>query len=145
MNSKNAKPLFLSIKDLKEGQFCQKKIHITDDLVHDFILLTQDQAAIHMDIDHAHRMGFEKPVVHGLLVGNGYSKIMGMSLPGSNAILHKINFEMLYPVFVDDHLTYKVEVSRIIMSVNSIVLNLTAINQNGKLVNKGSATSVFQL
>ena len=145
MTSKNAKPLFLSIKDLKEGQFCQKKIHITDDLVHDFILLTQDQAAIHMDIDHAHRMGFEKPVVHGLLVGNGYSKIMGMSLPGSNAILHKINFEMLHPVFVDDHLTYKVEVSRIIMSVNSIVLNLTAINQNGKLVNKGSATSVFQL
>jgi acyl dehydratase len=145
MTSKNAKPLFLSIKDLKEGQFCQKKIHITDDLVHDFILLTQDQAAIHMDRDHANRMGFKKPVVHGLLVGNGYSKIMGMSLPGSNAILHKINFEMLYPVFVDDHLTYKVEVSRIIMSVNSIVLNLTAINQNGKLVNKGSATSVFQL
>ena len=145
MTSKKAKPLFLSIRNLKEGQSCQETIHITDDVVKDFILLTQDQAAIHMDSDHANRMGFKKPVVHGLLVGNGYSKIMGMFLPGSNAILHKINFEMLHPVFVEDLLTYKVEVSRIILSVNSIILNLTATNQDGILVNRGSATSVFQL
>jgi 3-hydroxybutyryl-CoA dehydratase len=145
MTSKKAKPLFLSIRNLKEGQSCQETIHITDDMVKDFILLTQDQAAIHMDSDHANRMGFKKPVVHGLLVGNGYSKIMGMFLPGSNAILHKINFEMLHPVFVEDLLTYKVEVSRIILSVNSIILNLTATNQDGILVNRGSATSVFQL
>ena len=145
MTSKKAKPLFLSIRNLKEGQSCQETIHITDDMVKDFILLTQDQAAIHMDSDHANRMGVKKPVVHGLLVGNGYSKIMGMFLPGSNAILHKINFEMLHPVFVEDLLTYKVEVSRIILSVNSIILNLTATNQDGILVNRGSATSVFQL
>ncbi len=145
MTSKNAKPLFLSIQNLKKGESCQETIHITDDLVKDFILLTQDQAAIHMDSDHANRMGFKKPVVHGLLVGNGYSKIMGMFLPGGNAILHKINFEMLHPVFVEDLLTYKVEVSRIILSVNSIILNLTATNQDGILVNRGSATSVFQL
>ena len=145
MTSKGPKPFFLSIQDLEEGQNWQETTRITNDLVKTFISLTQDQAAIHMDSDHANRMGFEKPVVHGLLVGNGYSKIMGMFLPGSNAILHKINFEMLHPVFINDLLTYKVEVSRIILSVNSIVLNLTAINQNGKLVNKGSATSVFQL
>ena len=145
MTSKGPKPFFLSIQDLEEGQNWQETTHITNDLVKSFISLTQDQAAIHTDSDHANRMGFKKPVVHGLLIGNGYSKIMGMFLPGSNAILHKINFEMLHPVFVDDLLTYKVEVSRIILSVNSIVLNLTATNQNGKLVNRGSATSVFQL
>ena len=145
MTSKGPKPSFLSIQDLKEGQNWQETIRITYDLVKTFISLTQDQAAIHMDPVHANRMGFEKPVVHGLLVGSGYSKIMGMFLPGSNAILHKINFEMLHPVFVDDLLTYKVEVSRIILSVNSIVLTLTATNQDGKLVNRGSATSVFQL
>ena len=145
MASKCPKPLFLSIQDLEEGQSWQETIHITSDLVQKFISLTQDQAAIHMDRNHANLMGYEKPVVHGLLVGNGYSKILGMFLPGSNAVLHKITFEMLHPVFVDDLLTYKVEVSRIIPAVNSTLLDLYATNQNSQLVNRGSATSVFQL
>ena len=143
MASKNPKLYFLSIEDLKEGQSWQETTHITSNLVETFMSLTQDQAPVHMDQNHAMLMGYEKPVVHGLLVGTGYSKILGMFLPGSNAVLHKITFEMLHPVFVDDLLTYKVEVSRIILSVNSILLNLTATNQNGQLVNRGSATNVF--
>ena len=143
MNSNSHEPFFLSIQDLEVGQSRQETIHITNDLVKTYVSLSQDQAAVHMDTNHANLMGYEKPIVHGLLIGSGYSKIMGMFLPGSNAILHKINFEMLYPVFVDDLLTYKVEVSRIILSVNSILLNLTATNQNGQLVNRGSATNVF--
>jgi acyl dehydratase len=145
MASKSPKPFFLSIQDLEEGQSWQETIHITSYLVETFISSTQDQAAVHMDQNHANLMGYEKPIVHGLLVGNGYSKILGMFLPGSNAILHKIIFEMLQPVFVDDLLTYKVEVSRIVSAVNSTILDLSATNQNGQLVNRGSATSVFQL
>ena len=145
MTFNKPEPHFLSIKDIKVGQDYQEKIRITDDMVQTFISLTQDYAPVHVNHEHAIKMGFEQPVVHGLLVGNGYSKILGMFLPGSNAVLHKITFEMLHPVFVDDLLTYKVEVSRIIPAVNSTLLDLSATNQNSQLVNRGSATSVFQL
>ena len=145
MTSKDPKHYFLSIEDLKEGQSWQETIHITSNLVETFMSLTQDQAPVHMDQNHAMLMGYEKPVVHGLLVGTGYSKILGMFLPGSNTVIHKIILEMLRPVFINDFLTYKVTVSRIIPAVHSTLLDLSAINQNNQLVNKGSATCVFKL
>ena len=145
MTSENPELSFLSIEDLKEGQNWSETIHITNGLVKTFISLTQDQAPVHTDHNHATQMGYKKPVVHGLLVGNGYSKILGMFLPGSNTVIHKIILEMLRPVFINDFLTYKVTVSRIIPAVNSTLLDLSAINQNNQLVNKGSATCVFKL
>ena len=145
MTSKDPKLYFLSIEDLKEGQSWQETIHITSNLVETFMSLTQDQAPVHTNQNHAMLMGYEKPVVNGLLVGTGYSKILGMFLPGSNTVIHKIILEMLQPVFINDFLTYKVEVSRIIPAVNSTLLDLSATNQSNQLVNRGSATCVFRL
>ena len=106
MASKDPKLYFLSIEDLKEGQSWQETTHITSNLVETFMSLTQDQAPVHMDQNHAMLMGYEKPIVHGFLVGAGYSKILGMFLPGSNTVIHKIILEMLRPVFINDFLTY---------------------------------------
>ena len=145
MASKNPKLYFLFIEDLKEGQSWQETTHITSNLVETFMSLTQDQAPVHTNQNHAMLMGYEKPIVHGLLVGAGYSKILGMFLPGSNTVIHKIILEMLRPVFINDFLIYKVTVSRIIPAVHSTLLELSAINQNNQLVNKGSATCVFKL
>ena len=141
---KNSDPQFLSIDDLEEGQSWHETIRITDGMVQTFIKLTSDKAPIHVNLKHARKMGYARPVVHGFLVGNGFSGILGMFLPGSNTVIHKISLEMISPVFVNDVITYVVKISRIIPAVKSTLLELTAINQHGQLVNKGAATCVFR-
>ena len=135
----------LSLSDLVEGQSWQEKIEITDKLVQGFISLTKDRALGHVDPEHAAKMGFDRCVVHGFLVSSGYSRILGMFLPGSNTVIHKVQIDMLAPVFVGDVITYKVHVGRIITAVKSVQLKLSAVNQDGEQVNKGMATCVFCL
>jgi 3-hydroxybutyryl-CoA dehydratase len=144
MTLNKSKPRFLSIEDIVEGQQWEETVHITRDMVQTFISLSRDNAPVHVDQKHAVQLGYDRPLVHGFLVGSRYSGILGKFLPGSNTVIQKIILEMLLPVFVDDVLTYCVEISRVVPSVHSALLKMTAVNQNGELVNRGSATCIFR-
>jgi len=144
-DSSNQSPEFLSIEDIKEGQAIQDHWEITEDLLNKFIALTQDTAPAHTDQVHAKKMGYKSSLVHGMLVASGYSKLLGMFLPGANTVIQKTQFEMIAPVYLNDVLTYQINVNRVIPSVNAVSLNLSAINQDGELVNRGKATCVFRL
>jgi 3-hydroxybutyryl-CoA dehydratase len=144
MNFKTSVPNFYSIDDLKEEESWHETIKISEDMVEKFMALTCDKAPVHVDSSHALKMGYKRSIVHGFLVGNGFSGILGMFLPGSNTVIHKVLLEMISPVYMDDIIEYKVKVSRIIPAVKSVLLELTAVNQGGQLVSKGSATCVFR-
>lgn len=122
MTFNKPEPRFLSIEDLKEGQSWQETVRITSDMVQTFTSLARDYAPVHLDQNHAIKMGYDRPLVHGFLVSSGYSGILGMSLPGSNTVIQKIQLEMLLPVFADDVLTYNVKISRVVPAVHSALL-----------------------
>ena len=134
----------LSLDEIAVGQVWREEREITGEMLNGFIELTRDQALAHVDAGHSGRLGFDRCIVHGLLVGSGYSRILGMFLPGSNTVIHKIQLEMLSPVFVGDVLNYEVRVDRIIAAVKSVQLKLAAMNQEGKLVNQGTAVCTFR-
>ena len=135
----------LTLNDLEEGQSYQETVNVAEELVKGFIGLTQDHALGHVDPVHAVKMGFKRCIVHGFLVSCGYSRMLGMFLPGSNTVIHRIQLDMLAPVFMDDVITYTVTVRRIIAAVKSVQLDLSAVNQDDKQVNKGTATCVFRI
>jgi len=134
----------LSLTEMEAGQTWREEKEITGEMLKAFIEITQDRALAHVDSEHCTRMGFDRCIVHGLLVGSGYSRILGMFLPGSNTVIHKVQLEMLSPVFVGDVLTYEVRVDRVIPAVRSVQLKLAAMNQEGKLVNQGTAVCTFR-
>ena len=75
----------------------------------------------------------------------GYSRLLGMFLPGGNTVIHSVEMKMLAPAYVGDTLTYETKVVRIIEPVKSVQLELSAVNQNGVVVNKGTAICVFRV
>jgi acyl dehydratase len=134
----------LSMEDLKEGQGWREKRVVTREFIQKFIDLTDDRALIHVDSDHAGAMGFDGCLVHGFLVASGYSRLLGMFLPGSNTVIHKVELDMMLPVYEDDMLEYQVKVERIVPAVRTVLLGLTTTNQHKKLVNRGKATCIFR-
>ena len=141
----DTKARLLSVDDVQEGESWRDDVEMTDELVQGFIGLTNDRALGHVDPKYAAKMGFERCIVHGFLVNSGYSRILGMFLPGSNTVIHKIQIDMLAPVYIGDTITYEVQVKRVIAAVKSVQLDLLAMNQNGDQVSKGMTICVFRI
>ncbi len=133
----------LNLEDISEGQLITGKLVITRELVDGFMLLTGDQALVHVDLLHAQRLGFGDRIAHGFLVGSGYSRLLGMFLPGANTVIQKVHLDMVGPVFIGDTITYEVRVDRIILAVKCVKLILSASNQAAQVINKGIAVCKF--
>lgn len=134
----------LRFEDLAEGRSYHEEVQITEDLLQAFVAVSGDHAPAHCVSEHAQRMGFPERIVHGLLVGLPYSRMLGMHLPGGNTVIQTLRLDMIAPVFVGDTLTYSVAVERIMPSVRAAILALGATNQRGERVSRGSATCVFR-
>lgn len=141
MNDAGRLPL---LTEIAEGQEVSETVTFSEDLLATFIQLTRDTAPVHTDPAHASRMGYSDRLVHGLLVSAPYSRLLGMFLPGGNSVIHQIQLDMVGPVHVGDQVTYTVRVSRLLPSVRTVKLALTAQRVGGEVVNRGHATCVFR-
>lgn len=134
----------LSIYEVHEGDTYTETIAITPERMEAFIAVSADRALAHVDAEHARSMGYERELVHGFLVALPYSRLLGMFLPGSNTVIHQIQFEALAPTYVGDTLTYEVRVARVVPAVKTVLLELSVRNAAGTIVNRGRSTCVFR-
>lgn len=78
------------LENLQIGERVEQAFLVSADMVEAFIGLTGDTAPVHTRQDHAERLGFDGPIVHGLLVTALYSGLLGMRLPGPNSVIMKL-------------------------------------------------------
>lgn len=134
----------LLIADVKEGQSSEATFEFTREAVEQFVRLSGDRAPLHVDEEHATAMGFDSLVVHGFFVAVPYSRLLGMFLPGGNSVIHSFDLKLRAPVGIGDRIRYVVTVKRVISTVSSVLLELTAFNQDDQLVNEGTAVCAFR-
>ncbi len=135
----------LRLEDIHEGDTLSRRMCLDEEKLQAFIALAEDTALAHVDDGHARRMGFKGRIAHGLLVAAGYSGLLGMFLPGPNTVIHQLRLDMKAPAYVGDTLTYTVTAERVVVAVKTVILRLSAVNQDGTVVSSGSATCVFCL
>jgi len=133
-----------SIAQLSEGQRHTMSVGIDQDKLDAFAALTGDHAPVHTDSDFAAAKGYTGCVAHGLLVSSFYSTILGCHLPGPNTVIMQVTTNMVKPVYVGDIIEYSVSVERVSEGVGSVSLSLSATNQNGEAVNRGTAICIFR-
>ena len=134
----------LSLEEIEEGQSVTEKVTMTAELVDAFVKLSGDAALAHVNDEHAVTMGYDGRLVHGFLVSLNYSRMLGMFLPGSNTIIHRLKFDALAPTYIGETLTYRVTVDRVVPSVKTVMLSLEATNEQGNVVNRGETTCTFR-
>jgi 3-hydroxybutyryl-CoA dehydratase len=126
------------IDEINEGDTYSFDIRITKSDICKFSGLSQDISPLHLDEEFARKRGFKGQVAHGVLVLAMFSRMVGVHLPGENALLQSINVRFKNPVYSDDELRIGAIVDQVSKANRVIVLKIEAIITNsGKAAAKG--------
>ena len=107
-----------------------------------FARLSGDDNPIHLDPDAARRAGFDREVVHGVLVTSLISRLLGTRLPGPGTILLGQQLRYLRPVHPGDLLHASVEVTSVRDDKPVIVLRTWV--ESSDVVLDGEATVLWR-
>ena len=130
------RPSELTFEKINVGQTKEFKITVTASLVDDFAKLSGDLNPLHIDENFAKSKKFKDRVVHGMLLASFLSRMVGMYLPGKNALYLSQSLEFHNACFVNDEITVHSTVtdkseSTKIIKIESRILN----DENEMLLN----------
>ncbi len=132
-------PLDYSFDEIDIGLKYFFKVIINDEIVSSFAKISGDFNPLHMDEQYAVKTKFGKRVCHGMLLSSFFSRLVGMYLPGKNALYFSQNLNFVGPCFIGDQVTVKGEVIDKSESTKIIKLKTTIKNQDGKSLIEGTA------
>ncbi|HEY9069164.1 MAG TPA: MaoC family dehydratase [Candidatus Ozemobacteraceae bacterium] len=130
----------LAYADIKVGDKAELSKQVTDADIMAFANLTGDFNPVHVNEEYAKKTPFGGRIAHGMLTAGLISAVLGMKLPGANAIYMKQELAFLGPVKIGDTVTATVEVLEKIDEKSRIILRTSVTNQAGKLILDGKAT-----
>lgn len=128
-----------TIKELHIGDSAEFTKTVTEGDVYLYAGVTGDLNPAHVNQVAAEASMFKGRIAHGMLTAGFISAVLGTQLPGPGTIYMGQELSFLKPVYFDDTITAKCEVSEIIKE-KIVKLKTTATNQKGELVLDGVAT-----
>ena len=132
-------PLEYSFNEIKIGLEHHFEISIDEKLEGDFAKISGDFNPLHMDEQYAKKTKFGKRVCHGMLLASFFSKLVGMYLPGKNALYFSQNLNFIGPCFIGDIVIVKGKIINKSESTKMIKIETTIKNNTGKLLVEGIA------
>ena len=102
----------LTFDEITIGYVKEFQIIVTESLVANFAKLSGDFNPIHMNEDYAKSTKFKRRVVHGMFLASFLSRMVGMHLPGKNALYVSQSLEFPNPCFISR--------SRIILMISGV-------------------------
>ena len=128
-----------SFDEIEIGLNHNFEIIITKKLIEDFAKISGDFNPLHMDEQYAKKTKFGKRVCHGMLLASFFSKLVGMYLPGKNALYFSQNLNFIGPCFIGDIVIVKGKVMNKSEATKMIKIETTIKNNTGKLLVEGIA------
>ena len=127
-------PEDLKLKDIKIGQKKSFEVVVTESMVDDFAKLSGDNNPLHMDENYAKSNNFENRVCHGMLLASFFSRLVGMYIPGENALYFSQSLKFQYPCFVNDRIKIHGEVIDKSLATKIITLKTTISKDKHQIV-----------
>jgi len=100
----------LDFEQIKIGQTVEFAEKITQTRLDDFAKLSGDYNPLHMDTNYAANTRFEKQICHGMLLASFFSKLVGMHMPGKNALYFSQTLNFQAPCYIGDEVIIQGEV-----------------------------------
>ena len=119
-------------------------ITITESMINEFAKISGDNNPLHMDEYYASKTQFGKRVCHGMLLASFFSRLIGMYMPGKNALYFSQTLNFQTPCFVGDLVTIEGVVIDKSQSTRIITVKTTAYNQANKCLVDGIAKVIVR-
>ena len=131
----------LAYDDIKIGDEASLSRTITEAHIVNFAGITGDFNPVHVDAEYAQQSMFGERISHGMLMAGLISAVLGMQLPGANAIYLSQELKFTAPVKIGDTVTVTATVTEKRDDKRIITLRTTVSNQKGELVVDGKAVT----
>ena len=119
-----------SYDDVFIGQKESFMIKITESMVQTFSNFSGDLNPLHMDTKFAKSSSFKKRIVHGMLLSTFFSQLVGMYLPGKNALYFSQTLNFRSPCYIDDEIEVVGEVTEKSDSTKMITVTTSIFNKS---------------
>ena len=130
--------------DITIGLTKEFSIEITESMVDNFAEFSGDYNELHMDENYASTTSFGKRICHGMLLTSFFSRLVGMSIPGKNALYFSQSINFQSPCFIGDRIIVRGEVTEKSESTHIIMIKTTILNQDSKCLIDGIAKVIVQ-
>lgn len=128
-----------SDKEKDIGFKASETVKITDKMVRQFAEMSGDINPIHLDDAYAATTRFKKRIAHGMILGALVSRFLNEKI-GSGGIYLAQTLKFTNPVFIDDEITFELEVTKLHKTRGLGTIETIAKKSNGDIVMKGEAT-----
>jgi 3-hydroxybutyryl-CoA dehydratase len=133
-----------SYDDIFIGQKESFMIKITESMVQTFGNFSGDLNPLHMDTKFAESSSFKKRIVHGMLLSTFFSQLVGMRLPGKNALYFSQTLNFCSPCYIDDEIEVVGEVIEKSDSTKIITVSTSVFNKSKICLINGVAKIIVQ-
>jgi len=134
----------LSFDDISIGQKESFSIKITESLLDEFSRFSGDFNPLHMNNEFAESSTFGKRIVHGMLLASFFSQLIGMKLPGKNALYFSQTLNFRSPCYIDDEILVDGEVIEKSDSTRIITVSTSIFNSSGTCLIDGTAKVIVR-
>ena len=132
-------PLEYTFDSISVGISHEFEIIVTEKLVSDFSVISGDFNPLHMDENYATKTKFKKRVCHGMLLASFLSRLVGMYLPGKNALYFSQVLNFVSPCFINDVIRVKGEIIDKNYATKIITVKTSIVNEKNELILDGEA------
>ena len=133
------KPKMHSLHSLHEGLVERFVFKATNEMMQSFVEISGDISPLHTDVNYAKSRGFDGVVVYGGILVAQISRMVGMHLPGRDALSRVVSIFIFPTLFwLDRRLNWRRELTHISEATSSIEFKFKITSQGKKLA-KGSA------
>ncbi|CAJ1971191.1 unnamed protein product [Sphenostylis stenocarpa] len=118
---------------LKPGVVLRKARAFTEEDVLQYSKVSFDSNPLHSESAAAKDVGFEGPLVHGMLVASLFPHIISTHFPGAVYVSQNLNFK--FPVYIGDQITGEVQATNLRENKNRYLAKFkTRCFKNGELL-----------
>jgi len=99
-----------------------------------FSELSGDVNPVHLDEQYAKTTIFGARIIHGALATSIFSTIFANILPGPGCIYLKSENKFLKPIYLDENVLFKVEITEVMEEKKRLIFKTTAISKNQECI-----------
>lgn len=133
-----------TFEQIKIGDATKFTEKINEARLDNFANLSGDYNPLHMDNNYAANTRFKKRVCHGMLLASFFSKLVGIHMPGKNALYFSQTLNFQAPCYVGDEITVQGEVIDKSDSTRMITLKTLIHNDAGVCLVDGVAKVIIR-
>jgi acyl dehydratase len=138
------KPNEFLFNEISIGQKESFNVKISESMMNDFSKLSGDFNPLHMDESFAKSSSFGKRISHGMLLSSFFSQLVGMKLPGKNALYFSQTLNFRSPCYIGDDILVKGEVIEKSSSTKIITISTSIFNKTGTCLVDGIAKVIVR-